>query len=432
MGYTNMEQWFSDAKFGIFIHWGIYAHEEQDASWPLLHHLGDSDKGLSEEQYFAQLHHFDAAKYNPEEWALLFKQAGAQYAVLTSMHHDGVTMWDSPVGKYSVVKDTPAGRDLVKPFCQALRKHNLRVGLYFSHINWSHPNYASLAHDPKRPSWANHAYAVQDHNDMERWNLFVKDYHSQVLDLCNTFNPDLLWFDGEWEREPLQWRLGTLNDTIRNTCPHIVINDRIGTFGDYATPEQGFPTVPPERPWEYCMTMNHAWGYSSNEATYKSPRELIRTFMEVISHGGKLLLNIGPDKHGEIPDIAKERLLAMGKWIHKNEEAVFDTLPGLPDGYSYSCSTLHKNKKTLYLTLFDKPNPDFVIKGLKSQIIKATVLGEETPVITRTNPGCGAPGLTWFEFPQDIEFDPLGMVVKLELDNELDIYQGKGRMITLN
>jgi len=181
-------QWFADAKLGIFIHWGIYAVNGIGESWSFY------NNEISHEDYLKQLNGFTASNYHPEEWAGLFKESGARYAVLTSKHHDGVALWDTRYGDLNVVERTPAKRDLIGPYVDALRKNDLKVGLYFSLIDWSYPDYPVKTKTEKRYE-----------NDPQRWNKFVKYYYSQVEVLIKKYQPDLLWFDGAWEHSAEEW-----------------------------------------------------------------------------------------------------------------------------------------------------------------------------------------------------------------------------------
>ena len=173
-------KWFTDAKLGIFIHWGIYAVNGVSESWSF--HNGE----ISYADYMKQLHGFTAEKYDPKQWADLIKESGAQYAVLTTKHHDGVALWDSKAGGINVVKDTPAKRDLIKPFTDALRANNIKVGLYFSLLDWSYPDYDHFTRDEKRYE-----------KDKARWNKFLNYYQTQLIEIADNYNTDLYWFDGD-------------------------------------------------------------------------------------------------------------------------------------------------------------------------------------------------------------------------------------------
>ncbi|HVU80528.1 MAG TPA: alpha-L-fucosidase, partial [Rhodanobacteraceae bacterium] len=272
-------QWFADAKFGIFIHWGIYAVDGITESWSFF------DGYVSYADYMKQAKGFTASHYDPQAWADLIKASGAKYAVLTSKHHDGMALWDTKQG-LNVVKDTPAHRDLVAPFVNALRKDGLKVGLYFSLIDWSSPLYPAFTQGHPR-------YEIKD--DPARWQRFVTYYEDQVHDLTHRFHPDLYWFDGGWEHSAEEWHAQALHDWIRANNPDAIINGRLPGFGDYGTPEQGVPiTRPPDKYWELCLTMNNSWGWQPNDDHFKTPYEIIRILSGTLDMGGNLLLDIGP------------------------------------------------------------------------------------------------------------------------------------------
>ena len=203
-------QWFSDAKLGIFIHWGIYAVEGTSESWAFF------NKDVTYDEYMKQAEGFTASKYDPEAWARLFKEAGANYSVLTSKHHDGVALWDTKMSDLNVVKKTPAGRDLLTPYVEALRKEGLKVGLYFSHLDWSHPDYASVVppNFPEDQQRNPFAHPEKGKEDPEAWERFLVFHRGQISEIMELFHPDLYWFDGDWERTGDQWKMKELRKFI--------------------------------------------------------------------------------------------------------------------------------------------------------------------------------------------------------------------------
>lgn len=233
-----MQPWFTDAKLGIFLHYGIYAVDGVAESWSL--YSGE----LSREEYMGQLAGFTASAFDARAWARLFTRAGARYAVLTARHHDGVCLWDTAVSDLNVVRRTPARRDLVAEYTGALREEGLKVGLYYSHSDWSHPDYASVVHpQPPNEDVALHPLVApaDGKEDPEAWARYLAYRDAQVGELVSRFGPDLLWFDGEWERSEEQWGMGRLAAQILEGNPETVLNARMLSHGDYATPEQGVP-----------------------------------------------------------------------------------------------------------------------------------------------------------------------------------------------
>lgn len=423
-----LSPWFKNAKLGIFIHWGIYAVKPTGESWPFF--LGQ----ISHEDYMAQRHGFTAAKYDPKAWAALFKATGARYSVLTTKHHDGFALWDTAASDLNAVKASPAARDLIAPYVAALRQEGLKVGLYFSHLDWSHPDYPTL---PKDIPPSDHGDATRTNrfnfreNDPIAWERFLQFNRAQLRELCEKFSPDLLWFDGDWDRTAEQWRMKELRDLLHAWCPHVILNSRMKGYGDYETPEQGIPTVAPEGPWEFCMTMNDHWGYYGSDKNYKSTAHIIWYFVECISRGGNLLLDIGPMADGTIPEEQVERLEGLGNWNRKHEEAVFPTVAGLPEGHYSGCTTLSNDHKTLYLFSFGKPTV-LALKGVHTPILKASVVGHvDSSLRFKTLGGASwsnIPGVSFIEVPEALT-DSVCTVIKLELAVPIKLYRGESGAI---
>ncbi len=328
-------QWFKDAKLGIFIHWGIYAVNGIDESWSFYNEY------LPYEEYMKQLQGFTAENYDPEAWAKLIRESGAKYAVMTSKHHDGVALWDTEAGDLSVVDKTPAGRDLVGPFCKALRAEGIKVGLYYSLLDWSNPDYPNFTKSQQR--------YVRD-SIPARWENFTRFNNSQITEIMTGFNPDLIWFDGDWEQSAENWHASEIREMILKNNPNAIINSRLAGYGDYATPEQGIPVVKPANEyWELCMTTNDSWGYQPNDKNYKPVNLIIRIFTDVISMGGNLLLDIGPGPDGTIPDEQVNILEELGRWTAKHSEAIYGTNAGIPKDCYTGSSTLSPDSTILYL-----------------------------------------------------------------------------------
>lgn len=427
-----MQEWFLDAKFGIFIHWGIYSEGDWSESWPIFH------KEVPYDVYMAQAQRFTADAYDPDVWAALFARAGAKYAVLTAKHHDGFALWPTKLSKLNAVEGSPAGRDLIGPYCDALRRHGLKVGLYFSHLDWSHPDYASVlpkcgqAHSHGEMHANPFAYP-QDGEDPEAWERFLAFHRGQLRELCELYRPDLLWFDGDWERDSDQWGFEQLRKDLRDWAPQTIVNSRMGGFGDYGTPEQAIPIQKPNGPWEFCVTMNDHWGYFKADKNHKSPRMCARMLAECAGMGGNLLLDIGPKSDGSIPSEQAQTLEALGEWTDHVGEALFGTVAGLPHGHFYGASTLSKDRSVLYLFAFDRPVEGLAVKGIRNEIVQAEVLGA-SPVAHRKvggAPWAGLPGVLWIDVP-DAVVDPMCTVVKVVLDGPLDLYTGSGDPVTFN
>ncbi|SZD72831.1 Alpha-L-fucosidase [Candidatus Ornithobacterium hominis] len=418
-------EWFKEAKLGIFIHWGLYAVDGIQESWGLWH------QKISYGEYLKQHQGFTAQNYNPKDWAEIFKKTGARYAVLTTRHHDGFALWGTKLSRLNAVDYSPAKRDLVAPFAQALRNQGLKVGLYYSLTDWAHPDYKVPFPRPDLKKF----YPQKNQNQLDSWQRFVKYYRGQLRELSSEINPDLWWFDGDWERSAEEWRAAGTKDSLLSWNPNVIINSRLQSYGDYATPEQGIPVVRPKGPWEFCMTMNDNWGYFPSDKNYKPIAQIIRTFVEVISKGGNLLLNIGPKADGTIAEPQIQRLNALGDWIRKHHEAVFDTQEGLPYGHFFGPTMVSKDKKSLYLCLFDEPKHYVLLKGLQTKVKGIEVVGSGQQLNFERNGGAAwnnIPGILRIEVPQKQNLDEYVTIIKISLEDELHLYRGHGNAVEMN
>jgi alpha-L-fucosidase len=407
-------QWFADAKLGIFIHWGVYSLGNTSESWEF------HNKHIKYSDYMDQLNKFTAKNYHPDQWVELIKKSGARYSVITSKHHDGVALWDTKMNDLSMPRKTPAKHDVLTPFVNELRNSRIKVGLYFSLIDWSYHDYPGFLRDSSR-----YDPAV----DPVRWGKFLKFCHGQIGEITKQFNPDLMWFDGDWEHSAGEWRADYIRKIILDNNKNAIINGRLQGYGDYDTPEQNFPVSRPNlKYWELCMTTNESWGYYKNDINYKTPYEIITIFADVISMGGNLLLDIGPKEDGTIPQEQVNILTELGKWTNKHSEAIFGTLGGMPQGHFYGPSTLSKDSTNLYLFLTGNVLGDIVIKGLDSNIKSITVVGNGTQLkskIVGKISWSNVPGLVYINVPQNVQ-DTYMTVIQLKLDKPIKLYRGKG------
>jgi len=428
-----MQEWFKRAKLGIFVHWGIYSTGRTSESWAFF------GGEVAYDLYMAQAKEFTASAYDPDAWAGLFAEAGAKYAVLTAKHHDGFALWPTKWNKLNSVEGAPAGRDLIGPYCQALRRRGLKVGIYFSHLDWSHPDYATVLPQGAQPhahgSMHKNAFGYpQNGESPERWEAFLAFHRGQLKELCELYKPDLLWFDGDWERDESQWRFDELKDQLQAWCPGVVVNSRMGKHGDYGTPEQAIPIQRPEGPWEFCVTINDSWGYQIKDKNHKSARECVRMLAECAGMGGNLLLDIGPKADGSLQPEQVAVLRDMGAWMSKNREAFDGTGAGLPHGHFYGPTLLSANGEVLYLVCFDRPTDAAAVKGIRNKVKRASVLGWAGDVGHRKvggAPWAHLPGVLWVDVPEEA-MDRLGTVVRVELEGKLDLYTGAGDKVTFN
>jgi len=403
-------EWFKNAKLGVFIHWGIYSVNGISESWSFY------NERISHEDYMKQLDGFTAENYKPKEWAKLIKESGAKYTVITCKHHDGVALWDTKQGDLNVVDRTPAKHNLIKPFAKAVRKEGLKLGLYYSLLDWSHPDYPNFTRSEKRYE-----------NDSIRWEKFVKFNLAQINEI-GEYKPDLYWFDGDWEQSAEKWHAKEIREMILENNPNSIINSRLQGYGDYATPEQGVPITTPKNPyWELCLTMNDSWGYQPNDMNYKTANQVIRIFTDCISKGGNLLLDIGPKPDGTIPSEQVEILKELGRWTKKHSKAIYGTRAGIPNDYYQGFSALSKDKKMLYLFVDNKPNGPILVKGLNNKVNSSWVVGNGTHLNTKVMSKAywsKVPGLLYIDLPEEVQ-DKQVTVIALLLDGEIDLYKNK-------
>jgi alpha-L-fucosidase len=401
--------WFEEAKLGIFIHWGIYAVNGIDESWSFY------NRYLPYEEYMKQLDGFTAQNYDPQAWARLIKESGAKYAVLTTKHHDGVALWDTQMSDLNVVDRTPAGRDLVTPFCDALRKEDLKVGLYYSLLDWSHPDYDHFISGKKRYD-----------QDEDRWASFMKFNMGQLEEILQQFDPDLYWFDGDWDHSAEEWNAKSIREMLLKQNPKAILNSRLQGYGDYATPEQGLPVLRPKsKYWELCMTINDSWGYQPQDQEYKTPSQVLRIFIECISMGGNLLLDIGPKEDGTIPEKQVQVLKELGRWTAKHQEAVYGTKAGIPHGHFYGPTALSRDSTTLYLYLVNPPKGQVLVKGLKNKVNRVWVVGNGTKVSYKVMGKAywsAVPGLLYIDVPEEVQDEEV-TVLALLLDGKVDLHR---------
>jgi alpha-L-fucosidase len=414
--------WFTDARLGIFIHWGIYSEGKGSESWAF--HEGQ----MPRDEYFAQASTFTASKFDPGHWAEVFAAAGARYAVLTSKHHDGFALWDTAQSRWNAKDSSPAGRDLVGPYCDAMRAHGLKVGLYFSHLDWSHPDYATVLKDgPMTAKERANKYSYpQGPQDPVAWQRFLAFHRAQLSEITHRYHPDLLWFDGDWERSASQWKMAELRKQLKEWDPGVILNSRMVGYGDYATPEQALPVIGAPGPWELCMTINDSWGYQAQDHNFKSVRQIVRILTECASQGGNLLLDVGPRNDGTITPEEEAILRSLGTWTHKNAECLYGTTRGIPKDYYYGPSMLSKDRSVLYLVCYDRPVDGIYVKGIKNAVQRVSVLGGPDLVSHRFMRALWAnqPGVLVIDVPES-SIDPDATIVRIQLEGPLSLTDSK-------
>ena len=322
-------QWWRESRFGMFIHFGAYAVPAR-GEWV------KSTEKLTTVQYQKYINEFNPVDFDARAWAKTAKAAGMKYAVLTAKHHDGYCMFDSKLTDYKLNTQF-GGRDLVREFLDAFRAEGIKVGLYYSIIDWHHPDYPNVGNHPQRDD---KEFAKRTFN----WDNYVKYMHGQVEELVKNYGKiDIMWFDYSFdEYSGEKWKAGKLVEMVRKHQPGIIMDNRLEThegsssrqrmvkyMGDFETPEQGIPDVAlidkynNPIPWETCLTLNGGWGYTEQDRNWKSPELIIHSLVNCVSKNGNLLLNVGPDPRGNIPDESVRILSEVGKWINKNGQSIY-------------------------------------------------------------------------------------------------------------
>ncbi|ETN95133.1 alpha-L-fucosidase [Zhouia amylolytica] len=416
----NKMQWFKDAKLGIFIHWGLYAVNGIDESWSFFNGY------ISHPDYLKQTNGFTASNYDAERWVKLIKNSGAKYSVITSKHHDGFALWDSKYGSFNAVKSAAAKKDVLTPFVGQLRKNGLKVGIYYSLPDWSYDDYTHFKRDSLR-------YKIAE--EPKRWQKFLEYYQGQLKELSDNYNPDLYWFDGDWEHNSEEWQAPKVRKMLLDRNPNTILNSRLREEGDYATPEQGMPITRPEsKYWELCITMNNSWGFQKNDHDYKTTDQIIGIFSDVIGNGGNMLLDIGPKADGTIPEEQVEILEGLGRWTNKHKEAIYGTIAGIPKEHYYGATTLSKDRKILYLFVKGNPGGEVVLRGLKNNINRIWVVGNGTKLshqVVGKVYWSHYPGIKYIKVPEYV-LDENMTVIAVLLDGEVDLYREDGAVIESN
>jgi alpha-L-fucosidase len=315
--------WFVRARFGMFIHWGTYAMAAR-------HEWVKSHEQMPDEKYRRYFDRFFPDLYDPRAWARAAREAGMKYFVITTKHHEGFCLWDTKHTDYGA-PGTPWGKDLLAPMVQAFRDEGLRVGFYYSLLDWNHPQYTTDKHHPARNDAARRAGDAR--RDMK---IYAKYMREQVRELLTNFGPvDIIWYDfsfpGPDGKGRDDWESEKLLALTRELQPNILIDNRLDLPGaaDFVTPEQfqpvGQPVDADGRPqvWEACQTFSGSWGYHRDEETWKSVKQLLWMLIDGVSKSGNLLLNVGPTARGEFDARARERLAGMGEWMRANGRSIY-------------------------------------------------------------------------------------------------------------
>lgn len=362
-------EWFTGAGLGMFIHWDHASQQGLELSWPLVGGVfALPGKGVPAEQYHSSHATFNPVNWNPEEIARLAKEAKVTYAVFTAKHHNGWASWPSEYGNRNITSSPfgAAGGDILRTYVDAFRAEGIKIGVYYSLSDWGHEDYLAWK-DEYRPYQFGFDSPI---GTPDQWANYREYLKGQLEEILTQYGPvDLLWFDGGWERSEEQWNTKDIEAHIHKLSPKTLINDRLFSQGDYRTPEQWIPAQPLEDPWECCMTMNYSWGYVPDDHDFKSPYEILRTLIEVVSRGGNLLLNIGPKGDGALVEEERELLQALGEWMQANGDSVVSVEPGLEPWQFYGPSTRREN--LVYLHQFATPGESVVVRGINIRRVRS-------------------------------------------------------------
>jgi len=418
--------WWREARFGLFIHWGLYAVPAGE--WKGETGYGEwirESAHIPVGEYEQFQPRFNPVRFDPDAWVALAHEAGMRYLVITSKHHDGFDMFDSAETDWDVM-NTPFHRDVLAELSAACQRGGVRFCAYHSIMDWHHPDYL-----PRR-AWEA-AERPADGADFER---FVKYLHAQVSEVITKYHPGVLWFDGEWENTWTHEQGVALYELCRSLDPNLIVNNRVdvhrggmGGFsdsseavGDFGTPEQEIPaTGLPGTDWETCMTMNGNWGYNSHDTNWKSVETLVRNLIDVVSKGGNYLLNVGPKADGTFPDEAIERLHGIGAWMKKNGDAIYGTSASPFEQLPWGRCTVKKNgaNSILYLHVFERPaDGRLVLPGLGNEPLSAGWLAGPRLLLPVKREGTDVV----VELPATMP-DPIASVVTLGLVGEPIVYR---------
>lgn len=380
-------QWFTHDRFGLFIHWGLYA-------LPARHEWVKSQEKISTADYEKYFKHFDPDLYDPNLWAKAASDAGMKYFVVTTKHHEGFCLWDTQLTDYKAT-NTPYGKDLLHPMVDAFRAQNMKVGFYHSLLDWHHPDYTVDAHHPMQD---NPDYIAGDKDrNLARYAEYL---HGQTRELLSQFGKiDILWYDFSVAATDKfagkgkdVWQSEKLIQLVRELQPQIILNDRLQIDQDIKTPEQyqprewvkvdGKPVV-----WEACQTFSGSWGYYRDEETWKSLDVLLQMLIDSVAKGGNLLLNVGPTGRGEFDARALDRLTGMGEWMKRHARSIYGCTQA-PDEFQtpQDCRlTYNPQTKRLYVHVFAWPFRNLHLEGLGERVEYAQLLSDASEVPMRTH-----------------------------------------------
>jgi len=346
-------QWWHAARFGMFIHWGLYSvlgrHE-----WAM------EEEGIPVEEYQLLAKRFTPKPNAARAWARLARQAGQKYMVMTTKHHEGFCLFNSQYTDYCAPKQA-CGRDLVKEYVEAARAEGMRVGFYHSLMDWHHPDGARCA------------------GDEAARRRFVDYVHGQIRELLTNYGKiDILWYDVAWPLDATGWESEKMNKMVFELQPDIIVNNRNRLPGDFSTPEQHITAEQGGRAWESCMTMNDSWGYQAADDDWKTSKRIVRNLVSCARDGGNYLLNIGPRGDGSIPEESVKVLTEVGRWMDKNGQTIYRAEPCRV--HSSNLANFTRQGNTLYMHVHFWPGETVALGGLRNKVLSAKLLVGGKPV----------------------------------------------------
>lgn len=383
---TERLSWWTDARFGMFIHWGLYAQAAR-------HEWVKNRERITTEDYQKYFEIFNPDLFDPAEWARKAKAAGMKYAVITSKHHEGFTMFDSKFTDYKVT-NTPYGKDIIKEWVEAFREEGLKIGFYYSLIDWHHPDYTIDRVHPQRATTQEEYDALNKGKDMAVYRRYLNDQVREIL--TNYGKIDILWLDfsfpGEFGKGRDDWGSVELIKMVRELQPGILIDDRadlqdVPGGWDFMTPEQykvdKWPEIDGKKiPWETCQTFSGSWGYYRDEYTWKDNKQLLVLLIESVSKGGNLLLNVGPTARGVFDERADKALIGMGDWMKFNSRSIYGCTQA-PESFEVPSNTLltyNPETNRLYIHLLDYPLQNLRLPGYKGKVKYAQFLHDASEI----------------------------------------------------
>ncbi len=345
-------QWWREARFGMFIHWGIYAVPAQ-GEWYM------ANANVPREKYAQYAKEFDPTEFNADEWVRIAHDAGMKYLVITSKHHDGFCIFNTKATTYNAVQATPWHKDPLQALSAACRKYGVRFAVYYSIMDWHSPDQGANKPDSVAPVYN------PTHFEPGKKQAYIAYMKTQLKELVTQYHPAILWFDGGWMNGWTSEDGKAIYEYSRKLDPKLVINDRAMGAGDYGTPEQQIPANGlPGQDWETCMTINNNWGFNLTDISFKSVADLLHNLIDIASKGGNYLLNVGPTAKGVIPHPEVDRLEAMGRWLKLNGESVYGTTAS-PFTVQLPWGRCTQKSENLYLQVFDWPKDNkLVVHGI--------------------------------------------------------------------